>query len=116
MRTARDQFADDIYTADRAHKNDPVDLTIHYSYIIADELIAAGYRKPRVVTTADEMDKLRFHAVVLDAYGTPYVCERHRTDGTRNEWQPSGMNHLEESDSLLFHGDVTVLYEGEPKP
>lgn len=77
----------------------------------ADVVLAAGYRKPRTITTAEELDKLRFQSVVLDAYGTPYVCERHRTDGTRNEWKPSGMDHLDESDTILDHGPVTVVHE-----
>ena len=72
-----------------------------------------GYRKPRTITTAAELDALRFQAVVLDAYGTPYVCERHRTDGTRNEWKPSGMNHLDDSEAILYHGPATVVHEGE---
>jgi hypothetical protein len=83
---------------------------------IADEVLAAGYRKRRTITTAAELDALRFQAVVLDTYGTPYVCERHATDGTRNEWRPAGMNHLDESEDILYHGDVTVVYEGEPLP
>jgi hypothetical protein len=57
------------------------------------------------------MDVLGFHSVVLDAYGTPYVCERHRLDGTRNEWRPGGMNHLEDSEGILYHGPVTVLHD-----
>jgi len=81
-----------------------------------DAVLAAGYRRPRTVTTAAEMDALRFFAVVLDAYGTPYVCERHATDGSRNEWRPAGMNHLDQSEDILFHGDATVVYEGEPEP
>lgn len=66
----------------------------------------------RTITTAAELDALRFQSVVLDAYDTPYVCERHATDGTRNEWRPSGMDHLDESEAILYHGPVTVLYEG----
>lgn len=81
-----------------------------------DAILAAGYRKPRTITTAEELDALRFQAVVLDAYGTPYVCERHRTDGTRNEWKPAGMGHLDESDTILYHGPVVVVHEGEPQP
>lgn len=73
-------------------------------------------RKPQQVTTAEEMDKLRFQAVVLDAYGTPYVCERHATDGTRNEWRPAGMNHLDQSEDILYHGPATVVHAGEPDP
>jgi len=41
----RDELAKDIYRADRLHKDDPVDLAIQYAYIIADELMAAGWTK-----------------------------------------------------------------------
>lgn len=71
-----------------------------------------GYTKPRIIMTAADLDALKFESVVLDAYGTPYVCERHRTDGTRNEWKPSGMSHLDESETLLYHGPVTVIHGG----
>lgn len=77
-----------------------------------ERIMDAGYRKPRTITTAEELDALGFQSVVLDAYDTPYVCERHATDGTRNEWKPSGMGHFDESDTILFHGPVRVLYEG----
>ena len=45
-RPERDEFAEAIAAADRLHKEDPVDPTVHYSYVIADELLAAGYRRP----------------------------------------------------------------------
>jgi hypothetical protein len=77
----------------------------------ADAILAAGYKKPRTITTAEELNALGFHSVVLDAYKTPYVCERHRIDGAHNEWKPAGMNYLEDSEALLYHGPVTVLYE-----
>lgn len=83
----------------------------YFSRKQADALIAAGYTKPRTITSVEELDALRFQAVILDAYDTPYVCERHRTDGSRNEWKPSGMDHLLESDDVLFHGPATVLHE-----
>jgi len=82
----------------------------------ADAILAAGYRKARIITKANELDALRFQAVVLDAYGTPYVCERHRTDGTRNEWRAAGMNTLDYSEDIAYHGPITVVHEGEPRP
>lgn len=71
-----------------------------------------GYSRPRTISTVEELDKLRFQAVVIDSYGTPYVCERHATNGTCNEWRPAGMNHLELSDDIRQHGPFTVAYEG----
>jgi len=83
----------------------------YYSLKTADAILAAGYRKPRTVTTAEELDALAFESVVIDAYGTPYVCERHATDGTRNEWKPSGMYHLAQSEEIIYHGPATVAHE-----
>lgn len=77
---------------------------------VADAILAAGYRKPRTITTAAELDALGFEAVILDGCGTPHVCDRFRTDGKRAEWKPSGMDHLLESDDVLFHGPATVLH------
>src|SRR6184192_3490147 len=84
-----------------------------YAARIADVILAAGYVKPRTVTSAEELDRLGFQAVVLDAYRLPYVCERHRTDGTRNEWKPCGMDYYIDLDDILFHGPATIVHEGE---
>lgn len=67
--------------------------------------------EPRTITTAGELDVLPFQSVVLDAYDTPYVCESHRLDGTRNQWRAAGMNHMDESESIIYHGAATVVWE-----
>lgn len=74
---------------------------------------AESHRKPRTITTAAEMDALNFESVVKDAYDTPYICESHRTDGTRNKWRMTGQVHLCDSDDILFHGPAVVLWEPE---
>lgn len=94
----------------------PVGVSPKRQMINILEAAAPHLNKPHTIITAEELDALRFQAVILDAYGTPYVCERHRTDGTRNEWRPAGMNHLDESDTILYHGPATVVHEGEPTP
>jgi hypothetical protein len=109
----RDELASIIASTFRIHPNG-VAYVDHKGG--SDAILAAGYRRPRTITTVEELDALRFQAVVLDAYGTPYVCERHRTDGTRNEWKPSGMDHLEDSETILYHGPAVVIHEGEPRP
>ena len=121
--SARDELARLLFIADNSDAPEPDhewEMTIRhnpghaqYAYVQADAILAAGYSKPRAITTAEDLDKLGFQSVVLDAYGTPYVCERHATDGTRNEWKPSGMNHLDESEEILYHGPATVVHEGE---
>lgn len=107
MSNERDQFAEDIYTADRLHKNDPVDLTAHYSYVIADELIAAGYRKPRTITTIEELDALGDRTVVMDRYGTGLNIYRYNSQLTKEDF------HYLLSDEGDF---VTVLHDPEPTP
>jgi hypothetical protein len=79
----------------------------------ADAILAAGYRKPRTIDAATELDALPFESVITDAYGTPHVCERHRTDGTHNEWRMSGHNHLIDSEDVLMHGPATVVHAPE---
>lgn len=115
--SARDELAELLAVTDHPHLQPPWKERADrspvkfYSRKKADVLLAAGYRKTRTITTAEEMDALRFQSVVLDAYGTPYVCERHATDGTRNQWKPAGMGHLEESEDILYHGPATVVHE-----
>lgn len=109
--TARDEFADDIYTADRAHKNDPVDLTTHYSYVIADELISAGYSKPRTLSTVDELDALPVGSVTIDGGGAGEVYRKlARHDGIK-WYEPSYTLHWE-SHELNF--PATVIWESRP--
>lgn len=69
--------------------------------------------QPRIITTLEELDALTFESVVADAYGTPYVCEKHRLDNTGNEWVMAGTNYLQASQFILEHGDVTVHYTPE---
>lgn len=42
---------------------------------IADHILAAGYSKPRTITTVTELDALHAKAVILDPNGTPWVCD-----------------------------------------
>lgn len=66
----------------------------------------------RIIETAADLDALPFESVITDTYGTPYVCERHRTDGTHNEWRMSGHDHHRfDSGEVLMHAPITVRYE-----
>ena len=80
--SARDEFADAIYAADKAHKNDPVDLTTHYSYVIADELIAAGYRKAERVTEYGTVINRRAAFLTPPAESLEEFKERYVYEGT----------------------------------
>lgn len=72
MSTERDELADEL--ADSIFRYTGV--TTSSSKSMADELLAAGYRKPRQVTTVEELDALPIGAMVLDAHGD--VARRYR--------------------------------------
>lgn len=71
--STRDDFARDVFLADNssapagvAEKDWDENREHHdYAYEIADRLIAAGYSKPRTITTAEELDALPVGSVVL---------------------------------------------------
>lgn len=110
--TARDELAQIIFDSRRPWVTKTEHRLMEQQQ--ADAIIAAGYRKTRTVSTVAELDTLPFESVITDSYGTPYVCERHRLDGTGNEWCASGTSYLQESQYVLEHGDVTVHYTPEP--
>lgn len=63
----KQELAREINHADFAHGWEP-DCDIHD--FIARRLIAAGYRKTRVITTVDEIDALPVGSVILTKDGT----------------------------------------------
>ena len=65
--------------------------------------------KPRIITTAEELDALGFESVVLDPCGTPAVCIASGPDGSK--WT-FGLSGVLDSETLLLSGThCTVLYE-----
>lgn len=81
--TARDELALELFIGDNA--NQPRETSIqdwtwfesarkaqgqveHYK-AMAEHALAAGYRKPRTITTAEELDTLPVGSVVLDRTG-----------------------------------------------
>ena len=78
----------------------------------ADAILAAGYRKPRVVSTAAELDALAVGSVVLDADGDAWQ-ERGYAD---LNWccTTYGRNFGMSAANLLDKfGPVTLLHEPE---
>jgi hypothetical protein len=49
--------------------DDPTDCPYDHAPAIADSILAAGYSKPRTITTAEELDALTDGAVVIDDSG-----------------------------------------------
>ena len=76
-------------------------------YAIADAILAAGYRKPREVTTPAELDALPVGSVVLDGWGTAYQKEADDDGDTYWSCFEGIIYHFK-----TFHGPVTLLHEG----
>jgi len=75
----------------------------------ADAVLAAGYSKPRTITTVAELDDLPEGAVVLDPLETVAICIG------RGLWTMGGDEYTAEEladDWLTF--PATVLHEPEP--
>lgn len=50
-----------------------ISLDANAAHAAADLILAAGYRKPRTITTVAELDALPAGSVILDPEGTPWV-------------------------------------------
>lgn len=77
--SARDELADILWgTAVADRVRDGKDLRLvpvvrAKAESAADAILAAGYRKPRTITTREELDALPSGSVILDATGEPNV-------------------------------------------
>lgn len=74
----------------------------------ADAILAAGYRKPRTITTVEELDALPAGSVILDSDG----LSLHKNEFTG--WCAS--NGAKEIDVEMLEGEAlpaTVLHEPE---
>ena len=113
--TQRDDLARDIFIADNsAHPNAGAEWDAFtdiggacggdYAYDIADGLLAAGYRKPRTITTAAELDALPAGAVILGR--DRVACQKEEIPGL---WDSAG--ELISTDFVAL--PATVLHESE---
>ena len=84
-------------------------------YAIADAVLAAGYSKPRIVTTVDELEALPVGSVVrgVDEH---FVFERYASDAVlgRN-WWTSGEWSTYSADQITLPAYVLFTPEGEAK-
>jgi hypothetical protein len=80
---------------------------------IADVILAAGYRKPRTVTTVEELDALPDDSAVRDAQGFIYVKCHGFGDPGFPWWESTG----EQRGFTAGHAylPATVLYTPEPQ-
>lgn len=72
----------------------------------ADRILAAGYRKPRTITTAEELDGLPYGSVVLDA------ARATATKLDADYWEVAGFASHFRVEAIDL--PATVLYEPEP--
>lgn len=84
----------------------------HAAETIAERLDAAGYTKPRVITTEEELDELPVGSVVLSMVyvrqqGWPVAFQRWDS----GDWHRGGRSSFTHPDNFL---PATVLWE--PKP
>ena len=78
----------------------------------AGAILAAGYRKPRTITTAEELDALPAKSVILDRSGTPWVSDGDPTQPWASVCEdPYGGPIWEDSARIAL--PATVLHEGE---
>ena len=83
-------------------------IASNHTSAAVDAILAAGYRKPRQVTTVEEMQALPMGSVIrLDDRG--YVYARHYSDSVfpEDDWV-SPLHHVFDEDWL----PATVLHEG----
>ena len=106
---ARDELAQLIATTlDRIFGNREAEPA-QQDYKLTDELIAAGYSKPRTIKTAAELDALPFGAAVQTSDDSDVVVLKAERGRFRNQ---SGAELS--TDDLWRYGTrpFTVIYEG----
>jgi len=105
--TERDELASVIVAA---YGEDPdSECPCEQDLDVADAILAAGYRRPRTVTTVEEMQALPMGSVIrLNDRG--YVYARHYNDSVfpEDDWV-SPLHHVFDEDWL----PATVLHEPE---
>lgn len=102
--TARDELAAVIVAA---YGEGNEECPCVQDFDVADAILAAGYRKPRTITTAEELDALPLGSVILDQVG----LSLHRNAFTG--WCSSNGAKEIPMDMLMQEAlPATVLHEG----
>ena len=81
-------------------------------FTLADVILAAGYRKPRTVTTVEELDALPVRSVVRTERAGVYEKGCFPDEPDFPYWLVTGMSR--EFASLVLSLPATVLYEPAP--
>jgi hypothetical protein len=77
--------------------------------VIADAILAGGYRKPRTITTAEELDALRFGSVVVDLAGVARTKRRSDT-AMPGGWTAGGRSPISSAE-LADGKEMIVAWE-----
>jgi hypothetical protein len=103
--TARDELIELVFPI--LEKCFDSDWNMTYSEMITDAILAAGYTKPRIINSADELLALPEASVVLDYEGD--VSQKRGGLWCGYETAPINSNKL-----ARIAGPFTVLYEPQP--
>lgn len=112
--SARDELAAalTLHLDDQGYEyaTDHPDTTRRMGDDLAAVAIAAGYRKPRTITDGEEMEGMHAKAVILDANGTPWVCDGDMAEPWASVCEdPFGGPIWKDGRDILL--PATVLYE-----
>lgn len=90
--------------------NDETDCPYDHAGEIADAILAAGYRKPRTITTVEELDALPAWSVVRSEQAT--IWEKFDGSPTGDFWAETMTLGQHPSDHIAL--PATVLHTPEP--
>jgi len=103
---ATDELAEVIY---KARWVDGIkDVTVAADAGIANAILAAGYSKPRTITTAAELDALAEGVILRAEQGGVWT---RAVDGIGAVWRCAGYSHHYRADEIEL--PATVLFERE---
>jgi hypothetical protein len=111
MSAERDELADVFAYHPVTLGPAPLQLMKGFAQEIADKILAAGYRKPRTITTVEELDALVGGVVILSAAGVVYVKEYEMFDPGTWWWVTAGAVSEFQSNRIAL--PATVLHEGD---
>jgi len=117
MSTQKDELARDIFLADNTSAApglmekewDENPTTYHYAHAIAEGLAAKGYRKPRTITTIEQLYELGLGSVIRSEKVHYLVAHKEDGDAGRHGWAAAGTSQIPVDLSSWL--PVTVLHE-----
>ena len=80
-----------------------------YPHVTAAAVLAAGYHKPRTITTVEEVAECEESTVLRSAIGNVYVKDADLDDESITWWTAGGTEHEYPNDRIAL--PATVLYE-----